>query len=217
MSDCWRCSAPSNCAAAPAVKSLQLLALWAPSRLPHPTPCLLPRPHAAGRCRRRLPAAGGGLPRRQPGRHAARGADGGAAAGRRRPPASARLHQQRGGVGGRAAARHRAPAAAAGHARSGGGGRAAPVRYVQVVCGGRLWCHGSGPPASALQSALCGLGASANPTRRSSCPTAVHVEACNTAAAALYQSSGFDVEAEESEATARTLNRNRRLLLHRRL
>lgn len=46
---------------------------------------------------------------------------------------------------------------------------------------------------------------------------AVHVEACNEAAAALYQSSGFDVEAEESEATARTLNRNRRLLLHRRL
>ncbi|KAL4857713.1 hypothetical protein ACK3TF_002137 [Chlorella vulgaris] len=42
----------------------------------------------------------------------------------------------------------------------------------------------------------------------------VHVEACNTAAAALYLSSGFEVEREETEAVARALNRNRRLLLH---
>lgn len=42
----------------------------------------------------------------------------------------------------------------------------------------------------------------------------MHVEACNAAAAALYKSSGFDVEAEESEGYARALNRNRRLLLH---
>jgi ribosomal protein S18 acetylase RimI-like enzyme len=40
------------------------------------------------------------------------------------------------------------------------------------------------------------------------------VEAGNTAAAALYLSSGFEVESEESEAYARGLNRNRRLLLH---
>ena len=54
------------------------------------------------------------------------------------------------------------------------------------------------------------------------CPTllqlaaaaAVHVEAINTAAEALYLSSGFAVESEESEAYARALNRNRRLLLH---
>lgn len=44
--------------------------------------------------------------------------------------------------------------------------------------------------------------------------TAVHVEACNAAAAALYLSSGFDVESEEAEAFARAQNRNRRLLLH---
>lgn len=43
---------------------------------------------------------------------------------------------------------------------------------------------------------------------------AVHVEACNSAAAALYLSSGFDVESEEAEAFARAQNRNRRLLLH---
>lgn len=43
---------------------------------------------------------------------------------------------------------------------------------------------------------------------------AVHVEACNTAAAALYLSSGFELESEETEAYARALNRNRRLLLH---
>ena len=43
---------------------------------------------------------------------------------------------------------------------------------------------------------------------------AVHVEAINTAAAALYLGSGFAVESEETEAYARALNRNRRLLLH---
>lgn len=53
--------------------------------------------------------------------------------------------------------------------------------------------------------------------RRAPLPGAVHVEACNAPAAALYLSSGFDVEAEESEAYARALNRNRRLLLHVRL
>ncbi|PSC74066.1 phosphatidate cytidylyltransferase [Micractinium conductrix] len=42
----------------------------------------------------------------------------------------------------------------------------------------------------------------------------VHVEACNQPAAALYLSSGFDVESEESEGHARAQNRNRRLLLH---
>lgn len=45
----------------------------------------------------------------------------------------------------------------------------------------------------------------------------VHVEASNSPAAALYLGSGFDVESEESEGYARALNRNRRLLLHRRL
>lgn len=45
----------------------------------------------------------------------------------------------------------------------------------------------------------------------------MHVEACNTAAEALYRTCGFDVEAEESEGYARALNRNRRLLLHVRL
>ena len=52
----------------------------------------------------------------------------------------------------------------------------------------------------------------AAPARR-----AVHVEASNGPAAALYLSSGFEVEAEESEGYARALNRNRRLLLHRQL
>lgn len=44
----------------------------------------------------------------------------------------------------------------------------------------------------------------------------VHVEAQNEAARQLYcEQCGFEVEAEESENTARALNRPRRLLLHR--
>ena len=42
----------------------------------------------------------------------------------------------------------------------------------------------------------------------------VHVETCNGPAAQLYLQCGFEVEAEETEAVARALNRNRRLLLH---
>ena len=52
------------------------------------------------------------------------------------------------------------------------------------------------------------------PTLHPAAATAVHVEAINAAAEALYLSSGFAVESEESEAYARALNRNRRLLLH---
>jgi len=45
----------------------------------------------------------------------------------------------------------------------------------------------------------------------------VHVVADNEAAARLYVSAGFEVEAEESEAYARALQRPRRRILHKRL
>lgn len=78
-----------------------------------------------------------------------------------------------------------------------------------MVCGNMLalcntgWCKGT-PVARASRCKLPSIPP----------PCAVHVEACNTAAAALYLSSGFKVEREETEAVARALNRNRRLLLH---
>lgn len=74
-----------------------------------------------------------------------------------------------------------------------------------------------GPSAQPAEDSTASTAGAAITTPMPSLPSAVHVEACNQPAAALYLSSGFDVETEESENTARALNRNRRLLLHRRL